>query len=356
MSKIAVPLLLALLSMSASAGEFRALSMPGSQLAALSADGRSAAGGLIGGASGGFRWQEGAPPRVLAHAVSVHAISASGRYVAGSSLDGGQREVATWWDERGEPHRLGGVPGADGAAGVLSIAQGITDQPEVVGAGANGTGPVAFTWTAARGMRALEAGATASAAIGISADGRRIYGWSQSTIARQGVVWNEERPCCRFHARDHESELVGANRAGTILLGVADGSAQAIACDGRAFAPATPIIGTLPAAKFVAADDAGSLLVGSAGIGAQRSALVWTPQHGVERLQDFLAARAIAVPAGWTLLAATAVSRDGHRLGGFGLSDGRFDSFVVDIAAVAGRMSPPSPTARSAAHPAGETP
>ena len=40
---------------------FVALSLPGSQLVALSADGRAAAGGLVGGASGGFHWREGAP-------------------------------------------------------------------------------------------------------------------------------------------------------------------------------------------------------------------------------------------------------------------------------------------------------
>jgi uncharacterized membrane protein len=354
MSKAILLPLLALLSLSASAGEFRALSMPGSQLAALSADGRSAAGGVIGGASGGFRWHEGTPPEWLAHAVSARAISASGRYVAGSSLDDEQREVATWWDEAGAPHRLGGLPGADGAAGLLSVGHGITDRPEVVGAGVNGTATVAFTWTAEEGMRVLDADAAASAALGISDDGRRIYGWSESTRVRRGMLWNDQRPCCDADVRGGDSEIVGANRDGTILVGIAGESSHAVAYIWSASAHA-PIVGAGAAAKFVAADAAGSLLVGSAGSGAQRSALVWTPRRGVERLQDFLAARAIAVPAGWTLLAATAVSSDGHRLGGFGLRDGRFDSFIVDVTSVADRPSHP-PTARSAAHPAGEMP
>jgi hypothetical protein len=98
------------------------------------------------------------------------------------------------------------------------------------------------------------------------------------------------------------------------------------------------------------------MLAGVAGSGAQRVAMVWTSTRGVERLQDFLAARAITVPAGWSLLAATALSADGRRLGGFGLTDGRFDSFIVDVAAVAVGASTSSPTARSAARPAGETP
>src|SRR5262249_44317124 len=112
---------------------FHALSVPGSQLAALSADGRTAAGGLVGGATGGFRWHEGAPVEVLSGAMSVRAISASGRHVAGSSLDAAQREVATWWDAGGVAHPIGGLPNADARGGVLSIAYGVTDQPRVAG-------------------------------------------------------------------------------------------------------------------------------------------------------------------------------------------------------------------------------
>jgi len=114
MFRILPPLLCLLATSLAAAGEFRALSLPGSQLGALSADGRAAAGGVIGAASGGFRWQEGEAPRLLERAVSVRAMSASGRHVAGSSLDAQLREVATWWDVDGTVHPLGGLASRSG--------------------------------------------------------------------------------------------------------------------------------------------------------------------------------------------------------------------------------------------------
>jgi hypothetical protein len=341
MFKPLLPLVLCLAAQSASAGEFRALSLPGSQLVAMSADGRSAAGGVIGGGSGGFRWHEGEPARLLEHAVSVRAISASGRYVAGSSLDAQQREVATWWDADGNSHALGGLPGTDASAGLLSAAYGVTDQPQVVGVGANGADTVAFSWTAEHGLQALDADGASSAAIGISDDGRHIFGWSApSNATRRGVVWSDGRACCHSSTRAHSEEFVGGNRAGTILLGVAGDDAHAqTPYRWSAEARGASAITATAAVKFTASSDDGDLLAGAAGSGGQRVAVVWTPTDGVVRLQDFLAARAIAIPTDWVLLAATAVSNDGRRLGGFGLRDGRFDSFIVDLSSPADAAS-----------------
>src|SRR5215467_9829824 len=92
---------------------FHALSLPGSQLDAMSADGRSAAGCLVGGKGGGFRWQEGESPEILTGAMSVRAISPSGHYVAGSALDADQHEIAAFWDAEGVAHPIGSLPGAD---------------------------------------------------------------------------------------------------------------------------------------------------------------------------------------------------------------------------------------------------
>lgn len=345
MFRILPPLLCLLATSLAAAGEFRALSLPGSQLGALSADGRAAAGGVIGAASGGFRWQEGEAPRLLERAVSVRAMSASGRHVAGSSLDAQQREVATWWDVDGTVHPLGGLPGAEASAGLLSAAWGINDEPQVVGVGANGSDTVAVRWTAASGWQVLQD--TPSAAIGLSDDGRRVYGWSTHADAiRHAALWDDGQPCCapeRLHddTRLRNVELVGANRAATILLGVADLRAPAAY---RWTPSETAVVRIAPAVRFTASSGDGRMLAGVAGSGAQRVAMVWTSTRGVERLQDFLAARAITVPAGWSLLAATALSADGRRLGGFGLTDGRFDSFIVDLTSVADAESLP-PTA-----------
>lgn len=337
MYQLLLPTLLLFGTVPAVGAGFHPLSLPGSQLGALSADGLSAAGGVVDGASGGFHWHAGTPPQLLAGAVSARAISASGRYVAGSSLDAEQREVATWWDADGIAHPLGGLPGADALAGVLSVGYGVTDQPRVVGtATIAGRNSSAFAWTASDGMRALTTAATASGAVGVSSDGRRVFGWSaQADATRHAALWHG----VRFHGAADISaatdELIGANRAATILLGIASDDAGVETPyrwtpDTRtAQISATPI----PAqrTRFGASSDDGRVLAGATGSGGQRIAVIWTQGGGSVRLDAFLAAHGVAVPSGWTLTAATAVSADGRHVGGFGLKDGRFDSFVIDL-------------------------
>lgn len=332
---------------------FHALSVPGSQLAALSADGRTAAGGLVGGATGGFRWHEGAPVEVLSGAMSVRAISASGRYVAGSSLDAAQREVATWWDADGVAHPVGGLPNADARGGVLSIAYGVTDQPRIAGTAVDAArGSTAFLWTHDEGMRALASNGTSSGASGISSDGRRVFGWSERDATRQGVLWQQGHACCTVDAPS--SEIVGANRSATLLLGIA--SERAFRWMPDAGASHVAVAATENATRFVAASDDGRVLAGASGSGAQRVAIVWTDARGAERLDAFLAAAHIAVPQGWTLMAATAVSADAHRLGGFGLKDGRFDSFVIDLPSSKGDAAARTHGAVAPVNSTGETP
>lgn len=332
---------------------FHALSVPGSQLVALSADGRVAAGGLVGGASGGFRWHEGAPVEVLSDAMSVRAISASGRYVAGSSLDAAQREVATYWDADGVPHLLGGLPNADARGGLLSVASGITDQPRVAGTTIDAArGSTAFLWTRDEGLSALASGGTSSGASGIGSDGRRVFGWSERDATRSGVLWQRGHACCTVDAPS--GEITGANRSATLLLGIADGKPFRWMPD--AGAAHAPIAATDGATRFVAASDDGALLAGASGSGAQRIAVVWTGARGTERLDAFLAAAHVAVPQGWTLMAATAVSADGHRLGGFGLKDSRFDSFVIDLPSSKGDAAARTHGAVAPVNSTGETP
>lgn len=338
MRRYVMPVIFLLASMPAFGAGFRVLSLPGSQLGVLSADGRSAAGGLVGGTSGGFRWHEGETPEILAGAMSVRAISSSGRYVAGSSLDAGQREVATWWDADGLAHSLGGLPGADARAGVLSVAYGVTDQPRLVGTAINAKRiSTAFAWTVGDGMLALAPVGSASGAVGISSDGHRIFGWSERAgTTRHGALWNQGHLCCSVETGAIANEIVGANRGATLLLGFSRENSEVevpfrwipeVDSSRTPFAPASA--SGLP--RFTASSDDGRMLVGASGTGAQRVAFIWTEGHGIQRLDAFLATQGIALPAGWTLIAATAVSADGNRLAGFGLKDGRFDSFVIDL-------------------------
>lgn len=331
---------------------FTALDMPGSQLLALSRDGRAGAGSLIGANTGGFRWSEANGIQPLPGAMSVRGVSASGRYVAGSSIDAGQREVASYWTAEGELVRIGALPDTGWQGGLVSIAFGISDEPRVVGVASNPEQrSTAFEWTAAGGMRALSLPAEAKAARagGVSDDGHYIYGWIESASgSRRGVLWRDGAPRLLAAA----GEVLGGNRDLSVLLGIdvphgrggevayrwsRDGGAQTLE-PGDALPPLLRL--------FVSSDD-GRTLVGSAGNGANRVAVAWTAATGLRPLDALLAVRGVVVPAGWTLAAATGISGDGRRIGGWGQHDGHFDSFVVELpdapaVAPSGAGAPPS--------------
>ncbi len=320
------------------AAEFAALGLPGSQLAALSADGCTAAGGISGGEAG-FRWSVGGGVQKLEAAISVRALSASGRYAAGSSLDAERREVASYWDADGRLHRLGGAPGVD-AISVVSQAFGVTDAQQVVGSVGNAA--AAFAWTPADGLRLLDAGGAAAArAEGVSDDGTLVYGWSESADGhRRGVRWSSgaARPLRGDDARDVR-EIAAASRSAGVLLGLAEDarggvSAYRWSADRGVVAP--PPFEPARFVRLLASSEDGRLVVGSAGQGDERRAIVWSAADGVQFLDRWLAARGVAVPPGWRLGAATAIAADGRRIGGWGLRDGRFDSFVLDLGADTG--------------------
>lgn len=324
---------------------FTPLGMPGSQLLALSRDGRVGAGSLVGASTGGFRWSDAHGIQSLPGAMSVRGVSASGRYVAGSSIDAEQREVASYWNADGELVRIGGLPGTAWQGGFVSVAAGISDEPRVVGVASSAEqGSAAFEWTAADGMRALPlpAEAKSAGAGGLSDDGRHVYGWIEATPGvRRGVLWRHDAPEPLVDAGGSPAgEVLGGNRDLTVLLGI--GTADAGSVDAAYYwragtgarTTSAPVPLPSPQRLFVS-DDGGRLLAGSAGSGANRVAVVWTAETGLQTLRAALAARGIAVPAGWTLAAATGVSGDGRRLGGWGQHDGHFDSFVVDLAATA---------------------
>lgn len=294
--------LLPLVPLSAAAAGFVALDLPGSQLTALAEDGHGAAGSLTGGGSGGFRWQQGRGAQTLSHAISIRAISPSGRYVAGSSLDENATEVATWWDDEGAPHRIAGLPGGLGSR---SIGQTIDDGGELGGIAHDGDGRhLSFSWTAAGGLRTLDSGPASSSPAGESSK------TSSFPRTQESILLSSMDARVRGHDVDEAvrtfPDCPGSSVAATIH--------------------ATPI-------DFIAASHDGALRVGHAGNGGQRRAVVWTAQGGAQRLDAFLAAHGVQVPRDWTLVAATAVDAEARRIGGYGLHQRRFDSFIAELPA-----------------------
>jgi len=314
---------------------FVSLDAGGSQLLALSSDGRSGAGSLAGGATGGFRWSDGRGVQPLPGAVSVRGISPSGGYVAGSSLDDELREVASYWTADGTLVRIGGLPDTSWQGGLVSIGVAVSDAPSLVGIARDADErSLAFEWTAERGVRALPlpADAVGAGVAGVSADGSRVYGWIESAPgARYGILWNGREPI----GLREVGEVSGANVAATMLFGsdvLSTGTERVYAWNVRSQARTfSDVTAQRAPIRLLRGSDDARLVVGSAGSGGGRVAIVWTPQHGLDRLDHWLVSSNVSVPSGWRLAAATAISGDGRRIAGWGQHDGQLDSFVVDL-------------------------
>lgn len=321
--------LAALWSASAHAVSFSALDLPGSQLAALSADGCVAAGSVFGDKPAGFRWSAAHGAAPLEAAITVSALSPRGDHAAGSTFDSMQREVASYWDAAGKPHRLETMPGL-ATLGVISQAHAIADGPHIVGSAREGSGArIAFEWTPAGGMRALAAhGRGEARAIAISGDGRLIAGWeSEGEDERvQPLRWRDGRLLPTSAAE--RGAILGASRDATLLLGWSGERG------GLAIHRETKIqrLDTGAGLRPRASSDDGKLLVGDSGSGNERTAWIWSEAEGFVSLRDWLARHGSPLPPNWHPLVLTAVSADGKRLGGWGRrDDDRLDSFVVDL-------------------------
>lgn len=323
---------------------FQSLGLPGSQLIALSHDGCVAAGSLIGGEAGGFRWSAARGVELLREAITVRGLSASGRYVSGSLLDEQARQVAGYWDAEGRPQRLGGLVGST-SVGQISEAFGISDEPRIVGSARRSTqGQAAFVWTREDGMRELPSprSGASTRALGLGAGGR-IYGWMHAARGAGGVLWHDGRVQTLFASNgDAAGELLGANHRGDVLLGVSDRrhGEHAVyrwsAADGVRALP----LGATPAPLYLfASSDDGRILVGGSGAGDRREAVLWIEGRSIVTLAQLLAEHTIRLPSSWRPSVLTAVSGDGRRLAGWGTIDGRLDSFIVDLEPPAATMS-----------------
>ncbi|MFC4822014.1 hypothetical protein [Dokdonella ginsengisoli] len=318
----------ALMPRPATSAAFLALDLPGSQLAALSADGCVAAGGVLGARPSGFRWSAAHGAESLDAAITVHALSPSGDYAAGSTLDAMQREVASYWDGAGTLHRLAAMPGL-ATIGAVSQAHAITDAPHVVGsARRNDRLRIAFDWSDTTGMRALDpVRAEETRAIAISPDGRRIGGWERIGDRVRPLHWRDGRLLA--DASDTEpGEILGASRDAETLVGwIAANGSYLVHRDAG-----IRRLGRDPPVRLRAGSDDGRVLAGERGSGDEREAWLWLQAEGFVSLRDWLARHAAALPPDWRPLALTAVSADGRRVGGWGRRDGdRLDSFIVDL-------------------------
>jgi probable HAF family extracellular repeat protein len=303
--------------------------------AAVSGDGSVVVGFAADGAAGNafraFRWTRAngiASLGVLNGGTFSFATAANGdgTVVVGESADGaaGNARRAFRWTQAGGMVSLGVLNGGD-----RSAANGVNSEGSIVvggaGDGAAAGGFRAFRWTQAGGMVSLGVlnGGIVSNAFGVSSDGAVVVG-----VASDGAAGNFDRAFRWTQATGMES-LGTLNGGSFSFAGAVSGNGAVVvgqSADGaagnarRAFRWTQPTgmvsLGVLNGGNLSfasAANSNGSVVVGTATDGAAGNvsrAFRWTQATGMQKVEDWLRASGVDVPADITRDAA-GVSSDG---------------------------------------------
>jgi probable HAF family extracellular repeat protein len=295
---------------------------------------------------------------------NAYAVSADGLIVVGASESAVGRQAFLWTTTQGMVG-LGTFSGGN----YPSHATGVANAGLVVGYGSSGRFPVATTWTAATGMVESNTGLFGYL-YGISADGSTIVGptWVGPTVeaarytATDGLVPLGQLPGNPISGGSDAnatsadgSVIVGYGyvapsvthafrwtaAAGMVDLGDLPGGlesslAYSVSADGstvvgqantdfdtqsEAFRWTTGSgmqgLGFLPGSAFTVANGVsgdGSVIVGASYTKPyqEAQAFIWTAGTGMQLLSDVLVSQGADNLAGWTLVAADAISADGR--------------------------------------------
>lgn len=195
----------------------------------------------------------------------------------------------------------------------------------------------AYYWTSADGVVDLPTDNTTAASRGnaISADGSVIGGWSDDpdTGFRRGVVWIDR---VANYIQGPEGSAVGeadgVSGNGQFVVGSSYPTSDGSSASWRLNVATGEVI-PIPSMPFAfGVSDDGRTIVGASGFfdDPPRALYIWTEAGGSELFSDYLAARGIAVPAGWTLQGSlSGVSGDGSIVGGWGGTANGNQSFIV---------------------------
>lgn len=348
-------------------------------LQGMSRDGHIVTGSYVGGGmyAGSWMWREGAGYQSLPLTASM-GMNSWGQPTVGATADAGGNQVAAlvYSDSGANPQLIPPYPGSVPQDKFLSQAYGVSDNGVVVGLAQNpDNNAIAFRWTQADGMTRMPVDRpnTYSRANGISGSGDVVYGWNDREDGfRTGVIWVDGSPIYLHNPGQHgdsfgspPGEALGSNYDGSVVVGqgyyddnlysevwrwTQAGGTQPIGVIVRA-GPALNSIAryTAPVGMFanarlpypdgffyptesyalaVSAD--GNTVVGNSGIGNGGGivdAFIWTPATGMVFLSDYIATLGIAIPAGFTLYSANAISADGLTISGNGIDP--TSSYVV---------------------------
>jgi probable HAF family extracellular repeat protein len=253
----------------------------------------------------------------------------------------------------------------------LSQAYGVSDGGVVVGLAQNpDNNAIAFRWTQNGGMTRMPVNRpdTYSRANGISPSGGVIYGWNdQEDGYRSGVIWVNGSPIEPHNNGMYgdafgspPGEPLGSNYDGSVVVGQGYWDDQfyseawrwTLATDAQPLGVIIPPGGrpafassllqyTAPGGMFanarlpspngfsqvasyaLAVSEDGNTIVGNTGSsgfgGGIVDAFIWTPAAGMVLLADYATTHAVAIPAGFLLYSANAISADGLTIAGNGI-------------------------------------
>ncbi len=279
-------------------------SRPGSEGHALNRDG-SKTGGLgilfdvlsaqIWTDQGAFTLPGSVPPNLPPQIVSD--LSSDGTVAVGTAGTGFLGYQGFRWTQ--------GAPSPTGL-GTLGAPAGQKPGSEAHGTSGDGTVITGISTTRTGGLSAYRWVAGTMSALPVLDNLPFSDGWEVSANGRSIVGWSSNQPGL-FPAQATLWDASGAVSLGQLANFTLNSQAYGVSSDG-------------------------SVVVGAAassqGFNSQ-AAFVWDEANGMRRLQDLLGS---AVPAGWNLLVATAVSDDGQTVAGFGINpQGTVEAFSAQL-------------------------
>lgn len=235
---------------------------------------------------------------------------------------------------------MGELPG--GAVG--SVALGVSaDGSVITGFSRSGTHTLeAFVWTVNGGMVGLgdlPGGSLSSQANGISDNGLVIVGESQSALGLEAFRWTANGGMQGLGLRGSAGFSVArdASADGSVIVGEAS-LGQALEAYRWTESGGYTILGDLPGgivqsrAYGVSAD--GSIIVGVGRTALGDEAYIWDETLGMRNLKEVLEAGGIDL-TGWRLITAYDISADGTTIVGSGVNpQGLYQSWVANVSVV----------------------
>ncbi len=265
--------------------------------------------------------------------------SADGSVIAGGSTVNFLGQEAFRWTRASSMEGIGDLDGG----GPFSIARDVSaDGGPAVGAGSStayDTEAALWNDTSPEGLGTL-IGGRLSELWAISGRGNLAVGWSSSdTQSSRAIVWSRSGgllPLPRLDEFELSSSALGVSADGSTIVGWSRDAAGTTATRWTGKRRSVERLGNLPhgASNSRAWDvsNSGHIVVG-VGVGPDgEEAFIWDPVHGMRSLRDTLIAEQVTGLEGWQLQQATAISDDGTKIAGFGTNaSGEFEAFLIDL-------------------------